>query len=112
MADLTEQLSALLSDPAGMEKIRAMASGLLSQNAVPEPELQNSPQTADVPDISKIMSIANSFKNQPEDSRIRLLYALKPHLSPEKQARVDKAAKILRLLSIAPMLSQMGLFEF
>ena len=112
MSDLTEQLSALLSDPAGMEKIKSMASGLLSQNSFSEREPENNSQNNSIPDLTKIMSIANSFKSQPEDNRIKLLYALKPHLSAEKQARVDKAAKMLKLLSIAPILSQMGLFEF
>lgn len=112
MSDLTEQLSALLSDPAGIERLKAMASGLLSQNAISEPEVNTKTQNNDMPDLSKIMSIASALKSQPEDNRIKLLYALKPHLSVEKQARVDKAAKMLKLLSLAPLLSKMGLFEF
>ena len=45
------------------------------------------------------------------DSRIALLLALKPNLSKEKQAKVDSAIKILRLLELAPLLGDMGLFN-
>ena len=47
-----------------------------------------------------------------DDDRVRLLLALRPHLSKEKQNRLDKAVKMLKLLDIAPLLSQAGIFEF
>ena len=110
MPDLTEQLSAILSDPAGMERLRNMAAGLLSQNADPVPPPEKN-DDAGMPDPTKLMSLVGALKNQGDDDRIRLLYALRPHLSAEKQLRVDKAAKMLKLLSLAPLLRQMGLFE-
>ena len=111
MSDLTEQLSSILSDPEGMERIRSMAANLLSKNTEPPP-LPTSTDTGDLPDLSKLMGIANTLKNQGDDDRIRLLYALKPHLSSEKQSRVDKAVKMLKLLSLAPLLKNMGILEF
>ena len=46
-----------------------------------------------------------------ENEKTRLLLALKPHLSNERQKRVEKAVKILKLLELAPMLGELGLFS-
>lgn len=108
MADLTEQLSSLLSDPEGMQRLKTMAEGLLGNSEkVAEPQPENEPliNPAALSQMAKIMS------KRTEDSREQLLKALRPHLSPEKQKRVDSAIKMLRLLDLAPMLSGLGLFE-
>lgn len=113
MPDMTEQLSALLSDPAGMEKIKAMAENLLGNSGASLPlsaSASAEPDTS-MPDIGNIAKIAEMIKPRQDDSRVRLLLALKPHLKPERQTRVDKAVKMLRLLDMAPMLSSLGLFE-
>ncbi len=110
MDGLTEQISALLSDPEGMERLKSMAEGLFGGQNIPvgpPPEKNESP----LPDIGAISKMAALLKPPADDARVRLLYALKPHLSEDKQQRVDRAVKMLRLLSIAPLLSQMGLFE-
>ena len=46
-----------------------------------------------------------------DDSRVRLLLALKPNLSPERQAKVDSAIKILKLIELAPLLREMGILN-
>ncbi len=107
MPDLTEQISSLLSDPEGMEKIKAMAEGLFAEQNIPVQKPEE-PAGVDLAAIGKMMSM---LKPPANDSRVELLYALKPHLSREKQQRVDKAVKMLRLLQLTPMLSQMGIFE-
>ena len=45
------------------------------------------------------------------DPRINLLLALRPNLTKERQAKVDSAIKILKLIEFAPMLKEMGLFN-
>ena len=62
-------------------------------------------------DISKITQMAAMLNRGQDDDRVKLLYALRPHLSPEKQKRVDSAVKMLKLLQIAPLLSKLGIFE-
>lgn len=109
MPDLTEQLSSLLQDPEGMARIRSMAEGLFSQNKQ-EPVKETTPEAPDF-DISKITQMAAMLNRGQDDDRVRLLYALRPHLSPEKQKRVDSAVKMLKLLQIAPLLSKLGIFE-
>ncbi len=106
---MTDQISQILNDPAGMEKIKAMAEGLFGEQLPAPPPLPTSNDA--IPDIAAISRMASLLKPSADDSRVRLLYALKPHLSAEKQQRVDKAVKMLKLLELAPLLSQMGVFE-
>jgi len=39
------------------------------------------------------------------------LLALKPHLTDERQQRIDKAVKLLRIISVIPLLKEQGLLE-
>lgn len=109
MDDLSEKLSALFSDPEGMEKVRAMAEGLLGSAAPKEKEPAADLGDIDIGAITRIMGLIN--KNRGDDSRVRLLMALKPNLSPERQGRVDSAVKILKLIELAPLLKEAGLFN-
>ena len=111
--EITERLSAILSDPEGLEKIKSMAAGLLGGNMPshsPEPQAEESPSLdIDMASIAKIARIFNSKSG--DNEKTRLLLALKPHLSAERKKRVDTAVKILKLLELAPMLSELGLFK-
>ena len=110
MDDISEKISALLSDPDGMERIKEMAQSLLGGSKTEEP----APNTANEGDIdigalTRMLSLMKNTKG--DDSRVKLLLALKPNLSPERQSRVDSAIRILKLIEIAPMLKDMGLFN-
>jgi hypothetical protein len=110
MDDLSEKLSALLSDPESMERVKAMAEGLLGSSAQKE-NLSPSPDTGDI-DIGAITRVMGLLKqSRKDDSRVKLLMALKPNLSAERQGRVDNAVKILKLLELAPLLKEAGLFN-
>ena len=106
MDELSEKLSSLLSDPSGMEKIKAMAQSLMSgeEQTAPEPAPDIDPVA-----LTRILGMLKSSGG--DDHRIRLLKALKPNLSPERQPRVDKAIKILKLLELAPLLKEAGITE-
>ena len=110
MDDLSEKLSALLSDPEGMEKIKSMAEGLLGSSTPKEPNPFEDMGEIDVGAIARVMGMMK--QNRMDDSRIKLLIALKPNLSPERQGRVDSAVKILKLIEIAPLLKESGLLNF
>lgn len=108
MDELTEKLSSLFADPDGMEKIKAMAQSMLgAQNALPQTETPSEPDF-DLAAVARMMSL---LKNRGDDDRVRLLLALRPHLSEEKQRRVDSAVKMLKLLDMAPLLREAGLFS-
>ncbi len=53
--------------------------------------------------IGKIMSMMNSDSGR----RCRLIEALKPNLSYERQKKADEAMQILKLLELMPMISEL-----
>ncbi len=106
MDDISEKLSSLLSDPQGMDRIKEMAQGLLGSKIDP-PEQE---ETGD-PDIGKIAKMLSLIKGPSgNDDRVKLLLALKPNLSKERQQKVDSAIKILKLIELAPLLKDAGIF--
>lgn len=53
--------------------------------------------------IGRIMSLMNSDSGK----RCKLIEALKPNLSYEKQKKADEAMQILKLLELMPMISEL-----
>ena len=45
------------------------------------------------------------------DKNTQLLLALKPHFGERRQARVDRAIKMIRLFSLLPLLRQSGILS-
>lgn len=112
MEDLAKQLSSLLDSPEGMDKIKALAESLLGGENADTPEAPASP-AADIPalpaaELETFMKISRVLKSGKDDDRARLLLALRPHLSPERQLKVDKAVKLLKLVEILPLLRESG----
>ncbi|MGN1340182.1 MAG: hypothetical protein ACI4WS_07805 [Oscillospiraceae bacterium] len=58
--------------------------------------------------IAKAASLMSAMGTQNDDER--LLLALKPLLREENQAKVDTAIKLLKLVSLLPLLRESGLF--
>ena len=109
MDDISEKLSALLSDPEGMNRIKSMAENLLGSKEKEQPK--HVVDDFDI-DIGALTGILKKMKTGGvNDPRINLLLALKPNLSKDKQAKVDSAIKILKLIELAPFLKDMGLFN-
>ena len=108
MEDISERLSAILNDPEGMEKIKKMAESMLGTSE----EKKEEPLEELGLDMSTLTRAMGLLKNKnKENDRVKLLLALKPHLSLEKRERVDTAVKILKLLDMAPLLKEMGIFN-
>lgn len=118
MADISEMLGDLLSDPKTVDKLRALfdegkmpqpAAALLSNDAPPPsdpPPVQGNdagallqmaqgidPQTA-----MRLLSAVKAMRSDKEDDRTRLLKGLKPYLSAKRAGRVDEATQMLRLI--------------
>ena len=107
MEDLNSKRAELLGDPASMERIKKMAEGLLGSQNQPVPEAQSD----GMPDAQALMKAVSLLKNAGQnDSRIQLLQALKPNLSDTRRDRVDTAIKLMRLMEIAPLIKDTGLF--
>ena len=131
MEDLAEKLSGILNDPESMAQVKSMAESLFSGNGTTKNDnplsgvlggggsesnplstlMKGDNQSGDMPDVAAIMRVVNLLKNQGNDNRSGLLMALKPHLSSERQGRVDKAVKILKLVSLMPILREQGLLN-
>ncbi len=108
MDDISQKLSAILNDPEGMEKIKAMAENMLGGS---EPKKEEPLDDLGI-DMITLTKMVNMLKNKREESdRVKLLLALRPHLSEEKQQKVDTAVKILKLLDFAPLFKEMGILN-
>lgn len=63
-----------------------------------------------MPDLSQLTALApilQAFNSQ--DERLDFINALKPLLSPERQKKADEAVKLVRLLSVLPLLRERGI---
>lgn len=111
MDDINSALQSILSDRDSMEKIREMAGSLGLGNTEQKKEKPDDlmEKLGDAQNMAKLIKVMSAVKNTEDDERTRLLLALKPHLSPERRDRVDTAVKILRLLSLAPILKESGI---
>lgn len=62
-------------------------------------------------DLNMLLKVQNMMgKMKTDDKNTNLILALKPHLKPERQKKADDALKIMRLISILPLLKESGLF--
>lgn len=119
MDDLSSMLSGILNSPDGMEKIKNMAQNLFgdtNQAFSPAPEQTSVPnnQSSGFGEISPneiagMMKVVTALKSGANDSNAQLLMSLRPHLSPQRQKRVDEAVKILRLVSMLPVIKNAGI---
>lgn len=130
MDDIVAELSSFIESKEGMDTIKNLASSLMSgdgdvssmlsslmsngaDNVISPPKKE---EPADLPSfapdqLASIMSIMSAFNNSGDDARIRLLLALKPHLSEKRRERVDRAIKLMKLISIMPLITESGLFK-
>ena len=112
MDDLSEKLTGILNDPESMERVKQMAESILGGGKAEPPAPSAVTGLADIgdalggEDIGKIVSVISKMKTAENDSHVQLIYALKPHLSAERQ---DPAVKILKLLDVLPAIKESGL---
>lgn len=122
MDDLQQKISQILSDPNALEQVKSLGNmlGLAPSTGanMSQPVIQQQTKKESIPNemmspdtigtITKIMPILSSIKQ--DDESTRLLTALRPFLSAEKQKKLDEARKMLQLLRILPMIKGSGLF--
>lgn len=119
MEDLNEKLAEILNDPESMNRVRKMAESLLGNQRQedtppPAPPILSNNDNGGISggdELRAVMNIMSRLKNEKNDSRTQLLLALKPHLSEPRQAKVDTAVKILRLLDLLPYLKESGVLN-
>ena len=117
MSELDEKLNALLSDPNSMAQVMQLAQQLsgtfggASQPASaspPPPPPQQSPQPSfdtsflgglDPKLIGRFLPLIQEY-TQSNSNTTQLLYALRPFLKAEKQDKIERAAKLARLIHL------------
>ena len=99
-----------------IEDLTAMASQLFSgdnsnsssnPNSSPRPEHNDPIDGIDFDTITKIASVLGKLSSQPKNPGCELLTALKPMLSPERRHKADEAIKMMRLISLLPLLKDL-----
>lgn len=114
MDDLSRKLEDILNDPESMNKVRIMAEKLLGDEE--ETESRNgdgeNPSAFSGADISNVMKIMGRLNSKSDDSRIKLLLALKPNLSEKRRQKVDLSIKLLKLIELLPLLKDSGILDF
>jgi hypothetical protein len=109
MDDISAKINSILSDPESVAGLKEMAENLFGEQKSEKSEKPALPIDTDGLDIASLMSVLGKLKQGSDNENQRLLLALKPHLSKERQKKVDTAVKILKLLEIAPFLKESGI---
>ena len=133
--DLSAKLSGILSDPEAMKEIAALASQLGADapgvhtdgGASPSPtsgdslDLQgllrslNADGAAQKPadnTAAQLMSLAPALSSlKQEDDTTRLLDAMRPFLSEERQRKLDKAKRLIKVMQLMPLIKDLPLFD-
>lgn len=103
--DINDILSSLTPDD--IEELKATAEAVFGQKSEKQ---QSSPNdifsTIDPGMIGKITKIMGAM-NRESGRRCKLIEALKPNLSPERQKKADQAMQILKLLEIIPLINNL-----
>lgn len=122
MDDLSSMISNLLSSPDAADTIKNLVGALGTANSEvkheekheekhkekhTEKEADNS-GGLDIDMMLKLAPLLSSFGQ--DDENTTLLHALRPHLNDERKGKLDKAAKLMRLAKLLPLLGEGSLF--
>ncbi len=111
--DFSQKLNQVLSNPAMMAQIKALADTMTENNAQPhESEKDDSPQDIRTEQFTEKMNAPPFFTPSPSfeknlQNACALLSALKPFLDNRRQEKIDK---MLSMMHFAKMAGQFGNF--
>ncbi len=104
MAELDEMISSILKDPQSLQTISSLISNLGG-----EKEEKETSVGATLPfDVDKLAPVLMKL-NAPPDERCKLLLALKPFVSHQRQERIEQSIKILKMMSLAGEMGGLGI---
>ena len=103
MSEFEDKLNTLLSDPDSMAQIMKLAQSIGEKSE----DSQTVPDQG--PDLGKLISLANQLGGSCDSKYSALLYALKPYLREERQAKLDRAIRISKLSRMAKTAMESGL---
>ena len=113
MEDMSKKIQELLNDEESMRQINELAQMFSSSDEGDgNGESTDSSDAADSGlnfDPSKLLMLQSIMSGANGGKNTDLLIALKPLLKDERRARVDKAVKILKLISAVELLKESGM---
>ncbi len=122
MEDMIAKLQEVLSSDEGKQKLANIASmissqdggfdlsavsSILGKNVQPPTQEDSGIDVGAMLKIGQLLSKATSN----EDKNTNLIRAIKPHLKEHRQQKADEVIKIMKLVSLVPMLNEAGIFE-
>ncbi|WP_316638286.1 hypothetical protein [uncultured Ruminococcus sp.] len=110
MDDLSEKLSGILNDPEAMRDIAALASQLgVESPGVHKEDVRPDPTPPDdtAAQMMKLMPMLGTLRQ--EDDTTRLLDAMRPFLSEERQQKLDRAKRLIKVMKLMPLIKDLPL---
>ncbi len=117
MDDLQSKIGEILSDPQALEQIKELGEMLsLNNTSIPDNKnnnMMNQPVPSSSNDMMSMFSkIAPLMGNiSKEDDTTRLLNALRPFLSLERQKKLESAQKLLKIMKLLPILKDSNIID-
>ena len=108
MDDITQKIQSLLNDEESMRQIQELAA-MFSSGDTSSSSAQESPSDNSGINPAAIMQLIGAVSAQ--DKNCELLLALREHLSPEKQQKIDKAVKLMKLYNIFITMRENGMLD-
>lgn len=117
-----EKIGELLSDGESLKQLSELAQMLTSEEGSNDSEQQGSTGDKneseagtdglfsggfDFSSLMKLQEIMGAVTQK--DKNTELLIALKPHLSEERQEKVDKALKLMKMIAVWNILKESGM---
>ena len=115
MDNMNEMLNSVLGDPESLQQIKELADLLKSEteggSETEQPAQNSSSEDSsggfDPAMLMGLMGAVSAAGN--EDKNRALILALKPYLSSERQAKADKAVKLLKMYAVFSELKKSGM---
>lgn len=130
MEDMMSKIQGMLSDEESLKQIKDLADMIISSNDSSDESGEhmdgggnNEPFSSDENDsegssdslgfdIGMLLKLVGLFNSAPEgDKNTQLLIALRPLLKEEKQERVDKAVKMMKLFAVWTVVKESGMLK-
>lgn len=124
MDDVMGKIGELLSDEESVRQLSELAQMLMGDSSSSSSPEENSGEGEEsvssdssasengLPDIGSLLKLTGLMSSVSQnDKNTELLLALRPHLKEEKQKRIDKAIKLLKLIAIWNMAKESGILK-
>lgn len=112
MSDIQDKINQILNDPEALKQVQSLGaqlglSGSAPVNQAPKPPDTNSGDMMGA--LAKFAPMMSGFAQ--DDDVSRLLNALRPFLGEEKQQKLDRAQRLMKLVRIIPLIKDSGIFD-